>query len=177
MKNGIMDTTIFQTMQSNVGESVNELSQERTVMLIFLRHFGCTFCRAALAEISKKKEQLESNGTRIVFVHMSDNNIADEYFGRYGIKNPIHVSDPECDYYQKFGLVKGNFKQLFGLNTWIRGFQEGVINKHGIGKQLGDSFQMPGIFLILRGEIREKYIHRFASDRPDYEKLAACCQI
>ncbi len=168
---------IFAEMKTNTGTDLGQLSNQQPVMLIFLRHFGCTFCRAALGEISKKKQELESNGTAIVFVHMSDNQTADEYFNRYEIKNAIHIADANCNFYEQFGLVKGNFKQLFGLNTWIQGFKEGVVNGHGIGKQLGDGFQMPGVFLVHREKIKESYIHKLASDKPDYMKLAECCRI
>lgn len=172
-----LEVEILESMVSNTGKNVITLSHESPIMLVFLRHFGCTFCRAALAELSKKRNELEANGTRLVFVHMADDATADEYFAKYEIENPIYISDNQCRYYEHFGLVKGNFKQLFGLNTWIRGFQEGVINGHGIGKQLGDGFQMPGVFLLFKGEIKDRYIHKFASDKPDYEKLTECCII
>ncbi len=173
----IVEKEIMEQMRTNTGQHVAALSEKQPVMLIFLRHFGCTFCRAALAEISKKKSELEANGTHIVFVHMSTDDAADKYFKRYGLNDPIHISDPGCDFYQQFGLVKGNFNQLFGLSTWIRGVNEGVVKGHGIGKQLGDAFQMPGIFLIHHGKIKDQYIHRLASDKPDYIKLTECCAI
>ncbi len=165
-------------MIANNGKSLLQLSSEQPVMLVFLRHFGCTFCRAALAEISARKDEFESTGTSIVFVHMSDESTAGKYFNRYKLSHPIHIADPECRFYEAFGLVKGSFNQLFGLNVWIKGFQEGVVQGHGIGiKQLGDGFQMPGVFLIMDGEVREQYIHKSASDKPDYAKLINCCGV
>ena len=59
----------------------------------------------------------------------------------------------------------------------MRGFTAGVINGHGVGSQLGDGFQMPGVFIIREGEVREEFIHKLASDRPDYEQLVKCCAI
>ena len=165
----------FQLMMTNRGEFVANLSADQPVMLVFLRHFGCTFCREALAEISRKRTSLETKGTRIIFVHMSDNETADRYFSRYNLEGVEHVSDPECQYYQAFGLLKGNFRQLFGLSSWIRGFQVGIVEGHGLGAQIGDGFQMPGVFVLQQGKIREQYIHKLSSDRPDYEKLAECC--
>lgn len=168
---------IMKEMETNTGETVSGISKTNPVMLVFLRHFGCTFCRAALAEISKRRSEFEANGTRIVFVHMSDESTADKYFNRYQLENPVHIADPECQFYQAFGLVKGDFNQLFGLNVWIKGFQEGIVNGHGIGSQLGDGFQMPGVFLIQGGVVKEQYIHKLASDKPDYKKLIECCSV
>jgi peroxiredoxin len=166
---------IMQEMTANTGESLTAISQQQPVMLVFLRHFGCTFCREALADISKKRSDIESQGTCIVFVHMSENEIAEEYFQKYNLPNAIHISDPTCRYYAAFGLSKGTFTQLFGLSTWVRGFSAGVVAGHGIGPQLGDGFQMPGIFIIAEGQVREQFIHKLASDRPDYQELVKCC--
>ena len=108
---------------------------------------------------------------------MADNEIAERYFTRYELEGVDHIADPSCRFYKAFGLTKGTFTQLFGLQTWIRGFNAGVVEGHGIGQQLGDGFQMPGVFVISNGEVKESYIHRLASDRPDYFQLAKCCTI
>ena len=145
-------------------------------MLVFLRHFGCTFCREALSDIATQRTQIEEKGMQIVLVHMSDVETAHQYFERYNLQGAVHVSDPECRFYQAFGLVKGSFNQLFGLATWIRGFSAGVVAGHGIGPQLGDGFQMPGVFVIQDGTIKSSFIHKLASDRPDYFQLAQDCE-
>ena len=167
----------LQSMITNEGTSVWDMSMDGPVLLIFLRHFGCIFCREALSDISKRKSILEQKGTKIVFVHMSEASLAERYFGRYDLEGAIHISDPECKLYKVFGLSKGTFTQLFGLSVWIRGFQAGVVNGHGVGNQLGDGFQMPGVFAIQDGTIKDQYIHKVASDRPDYERLMDCCTI
>ncbi len=172
-----VDRELLGQMIANTGESVQEMSFLQPTMLVFLRHFGCTFCREALSDISKRRKDIESMGTRIVFVHMSDDEIAERYFNRYDLEGATHISDPVCKYYAAFGLVKGNFNQLFGLHFFIRGFQSGILEGHGAGKLLGDGFQMPGIFVIQDGKIKESFIHKLVSDRPNYVELARCCAI
>ncbi len=167
----------FKEMRTQEGASVAELSQQQPVLLVFLRHFGCTFCREALADIAKRRSEIEAQGTKIVFVHMSENKVAERYFQRYELDGIEHVSDPNCTYYATFGLTKGNFTQIFGLQSWIRGFQAGVINKHAAGPQLGDGFQMPGVFVIQKGQIKDSFVHKVVSDRPDYDQLVACCAL
>lgn len=159
------------------GRSVFDMSMENPVLLVFLRHFGCTFCREALADLSKKQNEFAKQQVQLVLVHMSDESTASNYFEKYQLKEFEAISDPECRYYEKFGLGKGTMNQLFGLRVWLRGFEAGVINAHGIGPMMGDGFQMPGVFLIHNGKIREKFIHQFASDRPDYGQLISCCDI
>jgi len=166
---------LLEKMVTNEGESLSKASSRQPVLLVFLRHFGCTFCREALADIASQRSSIEEKGSKIVFVHMATDTVAERYFNRYGLEGTSHISDPNCDYYTSFGLMKGNFTQLFGLQSWIRGFQAGLLDGHGVGPQLGDGFQMPGVFVIKNGEIKESFIHKLASDRPDYDELVKCC--
>ena len=172
-----LNSELLEGMVTNTGQNLKVLSDDKPVMLIFLRHFGCTFCREALSDISKKRVEILDRGTEIVFVHMSPFSVAEKYFKRYQLEDSIHISDPECTYYQQFGLTKGNFNQLFGLHSWIRGFSVGVLNGHGVGGQIGDGFQMPGVFIIHQERIMDSYIHKLSSDRPDYVELLNCCAI
>jgi peroxiredoxin len=174
-----IDQEVMESMLTNGGSSLWDLTFEHPVLLVFLRHFGCTFCREALSDIAKIKPRIEELGTKVIFVHMTENKIADRYFQRYQLAGATHISDPECKFYAEFGLVKGNFTQLFGLQSWIRGFQAGIIEGNGISyKQVGDGFQMPGVFVIQEGKIKDAFIHRLSHDRPDYEGLIAnCCEV
>lgn len=158
------------------GENVLELSDQGPVLLIFLRHFGCIFCREALKDISEKRESMEKKGIKIVFVHNSTPETGEEYFEKFNLSGISHISDPSTSLYRSFSLGKGNFSQLFGLKNWVRGFE--VTVEGGIPfslRQIGDGFQMPGIFLISKGEIKESYIHKSAADKPDYDNIISCC--
>ena len=172
-----VEQDLINQMYTNKGDKLGELSMKQPVMLIFLRHFGCTFCREALSELAVKRKSIEKSGAQMVFVHMSTHEIAEQYFQRYNLEGVVHISDPECKFYAAFGLVKGNLTQLFGLQTWIRGFSAGVLSGHGVGAQMGDGFQMPGVFILRGGQIKESFIHKHASDKPNYEELAKCCTI
>lgn len=164
-------------MVCNTGETVQEATVRKPAMLIFLRHFGCMFCKEALADISDKRASIEAQGVDLIFVHMAEPAVADRYFEKFNLEKVRHVSDPECRYYAAFGLMKGNFSQLFGLRVWMRGFSGPLPNGYfpEQAQALGDSFQMPGVFVIHQNFIRSRYIHKFVSDRPDYTELAECC--
>ncbi|OAV45675.1 peroxiredoxin-like family protein [Lewinella sp. 4G2] len=166
-------------METMAGASVLELSHNQPVLLVFLRHFGCTFCREALQDLSEKQSAIARHGAKLMLVHMSDKETSDRYFKKYGLAGIDSVSDPSCTFYQAFGLTKGTARQLFGLHSWIRGFEAGVLNGHGVGyQQLGDGFQMPGVFVIRDGRVRGKFVHKLAGDRPDYiDLLDQCCQM
>jgi peroxiredoxin len=168
---------ILEEMMTNQGENLWSLTQKSPVMLVFLRHFGCVFCKEALNDISVRRKIIERNGIKIVFVHMGDDQTADAYFSKFHLGGVTHISDEGQRYYRAFGLQRGSFGQLYGLQTWIRGYR--IKQEHGfeleMAKNLGDSTQMPGVFVLQNGRIIERFVHRIASERPDYEQLVQCC--
>ncbi len=165
----------IQNVFTNTHESLEELSNKKPVMIVFLRHFGCIFCREALDDISDKRQEIIDNKIELIFVHMAANDVAEKFFEEYGLKDVIHISDPTCQLYAHFGLTKGSFGQLFGLSIWMRGFE---LKKKGISysvDQIGDSFQMPGIFILKEGKVIQSYIHKNISDKPDYDNMIQSC--
>lgn len=172
-----IDYQVLQHMTINNGQTLWDLTHKKPVLLVFLRHFGCQFCREAMDELSQKRLRFEQEGSEVVVVHMAENKVATEYLKRFGLDGVKHISDLNCRYYAAFGLTKGSFRQLFGLHSWLHGFSAQIKYGAEVGRHLGDSFQMPGVFVLFEGEIRDSYIHQNASDRPDYDRLVAGCLI
>lgn len=172
-----LDLSVLENMITNKGEEVRSLSEKQPVLLVFLRHFGCIFCREALKDLAERQDLIKSEGSKLILVHMSDYEIADRYLQQFGLHSVDHVSDPTCRFYAAFGLSKGNFTQLFGLQAWIRGFSVSLIEGHSPGPILGDAFQMPGVFVVYQSAIKDQFIHKLASDRPDYLQLIKCCSL
>ncbi|MBL7831906.1 MAG: redoxin family protein [Saprospiraceae bacterium] len=162
-------------MVTSEGKNLLKYSFEKPILLIFLRHFGCNFCKASVVEISKIQQNIEDRGFKIVFVHLSDDDTAREFFKKYKIRNAEFISDPDANFYKDFGLGKGTFNQLFGFKTWYRGFETSVVQGHGVGWFVGDGLQMPGVFVLMEGEVKSQYVHHYVSDSPDYQNLMNCC--
>lgn len=175
---GLVTEEVLRDIKVGDNTTLLDLSHEKTVLLVFLRHFGCIFCRQALKDIKAKQEEFRQNNTEVIFVHMSDMDKANKYFSEFGLSGVRSISDPETKIYANFGLVKGSFTQLYGLSVWAKGIQ--ASRQEGISfssKQIGDSFQMPGIFIIYKGEFQYSYYHRKISDKPDYSQIVSCCKL
>lgn len=166
--------TSLEMYATNKGRPILDASYESPVLLVFLRHFGCTFCREALATIGSQLKAIESKGTSVLLVHMVSEEEADQQLVQYGLGDVEHISDPESLLYKAFRLRRGSFWQLFGPKVIRRGIQAGLIGGYGIGDIAGDPYQMPGIFLIYEGKIVKQYLHRSAADIPPYLELADC---
>ncbi|MCO8122048.1 SelL-related redox protein [Stieleria sp. TO1_6] len=161
----------IQDLRTNAGRRLDDLANQRPQLVVFLRHAGCTFCREAMAELSRRRDQIEATGCGIVLVHLGKGD-GESFFQQYAMQDVPRISDPECRLYRQFGLDLGGFHQLFGLRVWLRGIVAGVFHGHGIGRAQGNTFQMPGVFTYYHGQVIEGYQHELASDQPDYLELA-----
>jgi len=171
----------LETARIQDGTSVVALSETSPVLLVLLRHFGCTFCRESLSDLAAVRTDLASNGTRLVLVHMVDDETAHRMFVRYDLEDADRVSDPRRRLYNALGLRRGTLRELFGLRVIRRAIGSGALKRHGIkmpeittGGLNEDPTQMPGAFLIEHGEIIEAFRHIHAGDRPDYGALSRC---
>jgi peroxiredoxin len=163
---------VLEAAVTQSGQRLMDLSSVSPVLLVFLRHAGCTFCRETLSDIAKRRSEIESSGIRIVIVHMGEPQSMDLLLGRYELVGLDRIIDPSQDLYRAFGLKRGTLRQLFGLAVFNRAFIGGALARHGIGRIQGDSAQMPGLFLIHQGSIVRRFRHRSVADRPDYAALA-----
>lgn len=162
----------FNEVETNKGWKLQEMSEKWPLVIVFLRHFGCTFCREALGDLSKLKNDMAKQGKVLVIVHMSPDGEAEEVLKNYQLEDVHHISDIERKLYRYFGLRRGFLHQLFGPKVWIRGVHAGVLKGHGLGPLIGaDGFQMPGLFLYHKGKVKKKYIHHSAADVPDYHNF------
>lgn len=163
-------------LKTSVGKSVWDLSFTRPQLVVFLRHTGCTFCREALSDLERQRPEIEQAGCGIVLVHPSSQKCGDDMIEKYHLDDLPHLSDIQCRLYRQFGLEHAAFTQLFGLKVMLRGFVAAVLHGHGFGKLQGNAFQMPGAFLVHRGQFLRGYQHSQACDRVNYARFVRDAQ-
>jgi hypothetical protein len=154
------------------GRTLAAMSRERPVLVVLLRHLGCTFCREALADVAARRAEIERSAT-ICLVHMTDDASAAGLFAKHALGDVARVADADKRLYGALELARGTIGQLFGPRLWVRGLVAGVLGGHGIGGLRGDGFQMSGAFLIRDGRVVRAFRHQDAGDRPDYCAIAA----
>src|ERR1700721_2645179 len=84
------------SISTESGVSLLELTEASPVLLVFLRHFGCSFCRKAISDVAELAPELERRGVRPVFVHLGTAEIAKAHFDYYGLSDVERVNDPEA---------------------------------------------------------------------------------
>ena len=166
---------VLRDYRTESGRTLLELVDESPVLLIFLRHFGCSFCRQTLDDVSRIRGQIEAKGVRPVFVHLGSPERAKPYFDYYHLSDVERVSDPEAALYASsvFQLPRKKvFTQFLVPAVW-KAWLLGAVQKHGIGMIKEDADQMPGIFYLQKRAIVRAYRYRTIADQPDYLKLIA----
>lgn len=166
-------SSLLETYRSPQGKTLLQHSQEVPLLVVFLRHSGCTFCRETLADLASKRHRIEAAGILPVLVDMyEDDSEARAFYQQYRLADLPRFHDASRRLYRAFGLRRGTIGQLLGLSSWIQGFRAGVLEKHGVGWLKGDGLQMPGAFILHNGKMTAAFRHQKASDRPDLEALA-----
>jgi thiol-disulfide isomerase/thioredoxin len=167
--------TALASIRAESGVSLLELAERSPVLLVFLRHFGCSFCRKAISDVAELREELAKREVRPVFVHLGPPELAKVYFDYYGLSDVERVNDPAAAIYQLpvFALTRVHpLWHVVNPVVWA-GWLKGAIFRHGIGKIEGDGHQMPGIFFLKGPRIVRRFVYRTIADEPNYLRLVA----
>lgn len=154
------------------GRSMADRSHERPLVLVAVRHFGCTFCREALADIAAQRDELATSGCAVAILHPATADEAEPVLRRAGLTDLPSFADPTGAIGRALGLERGSFSALLGPQNVLRAIPA-LLRGHGIGYPVGDPLRMPGAFVIHRGRVVAHHHHRFAGERVDIRALAA----
>lgn len=151
------------------GSPLNALT-DKPALVVFLRSFGCTFAREAIADVAAARAEIEAAGASIVFVHGGTREDAEAWFSKYGLSGAAQISDPGLEHYAAFGLGRTGVLSLFDPRVWARG--AACAKAHGFGAQRTTMMrQLPGAFVVQGGGVLASYRHDSPADRPDYARL------
>jgi hypothetical protein len=153
-------------------DALANLSADRPVLLVCLRHLGCAFSREALADLQQQRAAIEATGARLVIAHLEPPSAAEPLLQQYGLGDVATISDPSARVYESCGLERGRVTQLIGPRVLWRWLTVALVERRGAGWTGADVRRMPGAFLVERGEIVRAFRHETTSARPDY--VAMC---
>jgi peroxiredoxin len=170
-------TRVINEVVEREGWTLESLSNETPILVVFLRHLGCIYCRESLSELRRLRTQIEANDVRIVLVHMGSDSEARNLLAAFGLDDLIRFSDPERRLYDAFGLERTTMSRLLAPTSVVSMIKAGIRSeiplRRAMGRVVGDALQMPGVFLLHKGRIADDYRPENLSQRPDYLELAA----
>jgi hypothetical protein len=145
---------------------------DRPAVIVWLRHFGCVFCREQVAEIRATRGEIEALGGGIAFVGNGTARAAAWFQQRFAPDSTV-LTDPDLVSYKAIGARSGLLSTL-GPGAWgagIRAFRSGA--RQSTTK--GHAYQQGGLVVIApRTKVLYQQISRAAGDHaPVSEVLAA----
>ncbi len=148
--------------------SLRDQLGEDPQVLVFLRFFGCTFCRETVADLRKAAEERDDYPPVLFFVPGTPRE--GRAFLRHYWPEARAVSDPELDFYGAFGVNRGSFLQMLGPGVW--GARRRASRKgHENGERSGDVLRLPGVFVSQGDRILWRHDFRHAADHPDFDEI------
>lgn len=147
--------------------SLGDQLSEGPTLLIFLRFFGCLFCRETVADLRELSET-QAGFPAVLFVSQAGTTEARAFVRRYWPEAQV-VSDPKAVLYAAFGVGRSILKSfapgVFAARSRATG------KGHEGGKVGGDIFRLPGAFLVRGNEILWQHEFKHSADHPDFARV------
>jgi hypothetical protein len=131
---------------------LGSLWRERTILFVFLRHFGCVSCRSHAVEVWSQREKYEKGGARIVFVGNGSPHFIGVFKADLQLDGAPVYTDPSLTSFRAAGFKRGFLLALGpqalanGLHMLAKGYRQGPMDK-----ATGDLWQLGGLVVIKPG--------------------------
>jgi len=149
------------------GSLADQLGEGASV-LVFLRHFGCIFCRETVAEL-RRVVASDPDFPAVLFFFQGSPTEGRVFLRRYWPEARA-VADPEKRFYEAFGVTRGSRLMLLQPSFWQAG-RRARAQGHEQGAAMGDVWMMPGVFLVEKGHVIWSHAFRHAGDHPDFARI------
>ncbi len=154
------------------GEShrLSEAWQTKPAILVFLRHFGCVFCKQQVVDLRSKQTQLDALGVNVVLVSQGDPVAAQAFVAKYRIPFFTYC-DPERTAYAAYGIGRTENSHLLKPSLYLAA--AGAMARGNFqGRTEGERTQMPGLFVVgTDGLIAYSHQYAHAGDAPSMNWL------
>lgn len=166
-----LPATVLDSRVSGVGLMPGTLRDQigdRATLLVFLRHFGCIFCREIVGDLRQASERTPDYPPVIFF--FQDSPRAGRAFLRQYWPEARGVSDPEQAFYHAFGVERGSVLKMLGPRVLLskrrataKGYTSGPAN--------GDIWMMPGVFLVRGDQVIWHHEFKHAAEQPEFDRI------
>lgn len=151
------------------GTLADTLGDEPT-LLVFLRHFGCIFCRETVNDL-RAATAADPAYPPVLFVYQEPPELGKPFFDRFWPEARA-LSDPQRALYRALGVERMGLKEMLHpgvIACSLRAAGKGNVQT----KPTADQMQMPGAFLVQGGRILWQHDYAHSGDSPDWGKLPA----
>lgn len=162
---------------------LGDLWAERPAVLVFVRHFGCVFCREIAVDLHRERRSFEEIDVELAVIGHGSAAHAADFRRLQNVDLPLLV-DPDRSVYKLAGAKVATLKELIGPRQVLRGLRatimsrlrQGSIAVHQ-GRILGHAAQLGGVLVIAPdGTVRYAYLSEESGDNPPAREVLAAAR-
>lgn len=159
---------------------LGDLWRDQPAVLVFLRHYGCVFCRDQAVRLHRARRQFEDAGARLVAIGQGSPEQASRFREAQGVELSL-LADPDRRSYEAAGAKVATLKELIGPRVVARAvartiasrIPQGSIVVHQ-GRVVDHPAQLGGVVVVAPdGSIRYAHMSEDASDNPPVGEVIA----
>ncbi|TRY76147.1 hypothetical protein DNTS_031479 [Danionella cerebrum] len=165
-----------QLKNATTGEmvEVGSLWQDQTVILFFLRRFGCQVCRWMAAEVSKLEKDLKANGVALIGIGPEEVGVKEFRDGGF-FKGDIYI-DEKKQCYKDLGFKRYNAMNVVpaAMGKKVREIASKASAEGIHGNFSGDLLQSGGMLIVAKGgeNVLLHFIQKTPADNASLEEVA-----
>jgi peroxiredoxin len=162
---------------------LGDLWSERPAVLVFVRHFGCVFCRQMAVDIYRHRHQFDEADVELAVIGHGSPAHAADFRKQQNVDLPLLV-DPDRKVYELAGAKVATLNELIGPRQIMRGLKATIMSrlKQGSvavhqGKIIGHAAQLGGVLVIAPdGSVRYAHLSQESGDNPPAREILAAAR-
>jgi peroxiredoxin len=159
------------TLESTEGSvRLSERWADGPLVVVFMRHFGCAFCREHLILLGQRHDDIRAAGGEVVAIFQYSAESTQSFCDSRGVPFDC-LGDPARVGYRAVGLGRGPRSEYLGWNVsrkWRRANKVGA----RVGIPRGDVAQRPGTFVVdTDGRTAFAHYNRDSTDNPSVDAV------
>jgi hypothetical protein len=155
------------------GSLRDQLGSEPT-LLVFLRYFGCIFCREMVADVRAAAES-SPDYPSVLFFYQGTPTEGRAFLRRYWPAARA-VADDDHSFYEDFGVERGRLLEVLGPRALLS-TRRAKAKGHEFGERTGDAWRMPGLFLVRGEDVLWQHEFSHQADHPVFEDIPQLAQV
>ncbi|WP_372656321.1 AhpC/TSA family protein [Halobacteriovorax sp.] len=142
------------TVFNEAGEEVkfNTFLENKTITIIFVRHFGCISCRSHVDQIWNLQKLQKNPNNKIIFIGSGKPYVIQSFKEVMGVQDAEIYTDPSLATFDACGMNRGviNLVNTKSLSAMLalkkKGYEQGSFKDSGVHRQMGGVviFKKPG---------------------------------
>lgn len=150
---------------------LRDLWRDGPAVIVWLRQFGCPFCRAYAVQLNRARSRFEAAGAHLTFIGQGSPTDAANFRARIGIDLPV-LADADRVTYLWAGTKLATLDELIGPLVVGRAVLAMAREHVVLGHNTADEAQLGGSIVVLPdGQIPFAHISKDASDMASPDEL------